>query len=163
VSLIRKALKPFVFSDGTCIPAGSRLLCAAGPIQNDNDYYADPTVFNGFRFVVDGSVSGPLRKTLASTGASYLPFGYGKHAWCVQSLLLDPKRRPLLINTNQSPGRFFAASQLKLILAHVLLTYDVKHEVEGIRPPNHWIVRTRLPNLSAKLMFRRRAALAEAS
>lgn len=55
-----------------------------------------------------------------------------------------------------SPGRFFAANELKGMLAHVVLTYDVKMEQEGVlpRPMNFGFLWG--PNRSAKVMFRRR-------
>ena len=55
-----------------------------------------------------------------------------------------------------SPGRFFAANELKAILAHILLNYDVKMANGGGRPENMWFGRSALPNTKAEMLFRKR-------
>jgi hypothetical protein len=55
-----------------------------------------------------------------------------------------------------SPGRYFAANEMKTMLAHILVTYDVKLENEGVRPPNECFATYILPNQTAKVMFRKR-------
>jgi hypothetical protein len=62
----------------------------------------------------------------------------------------------LLILIWCSPGRFFASTELKGMLAYVVMTYDVKFEDEGIRPPNIWFERRCIPNMKAKMLFRAR-------
>jgi hypothetical protein len=37
------------------------------------------------------------------------------------------------------------------------MTYDIKLENEGVRPPNQWLGDICLPNREAKVMFRKRA------
>jgi cytochrome P450 len=54
------------------------------------------------------------------------------------------------------PGRFFAGNELKAMMAHVLLNYDIRSEVEGVRPANLHLGQTTLPNPSAKVLFRKR-------
>jgi hypothetical protein len=55
-----------------------------------------------------------------------------------------------------SPGRFFAANELKAMLAHILLSYDVKMADGGGRPENIWFGRSSLPNTKAEVLFRKR-------
>jgi hypothetical protein len=55
-----------------------------------------------------------------------------------------------------SPGRFFAANEMKTLLAHILVTYDVKFENEGVRPENQCFSTYILPNSKAKVMIRKR-------
>lgn len=55
-----------------------------------------------------------------------------------------------------SPGRWFGTIELKAMLAHVVLHYDVKFEREGVRPENEWYVSSNMPNQKAEVMFRRR-------
>jgi hypothetical protein len=62
----------------------------------------------------------------------------------------------LYITFFASPGRFFAATELKAMLAHVLLSYDVKFESEGVRPASVRFGPSSLPNRSATVMFRKR-------
>jgi hypothetical protein len=57
-----------------------------------------------------------------------------------------------------SPGRFFAVNELKAMLVHVLLTYDVKLETEGVRPADRWSVLAVTPNPTAMVMFRKRSS-----
>ena len=52
-----------------------------------------------------------------------------------------------------SPGRFFAATELKSMLAHIVVTYDIKLEDDTPRPRAR---ASTLPDLSAKVVFRRR-------
>lgn len=54
-----------------------------------------------------------------------------------------------------SPGRFFAVTELKLMLAYTLLNFDVKTK-EGQRPPNVEIFGSILPNMKAEILYRRR-------
>ena len=54
-----------------------------------------------------------------------------------------------------SPGRFFAANEVKALLAHILVTYDFKVE-EGKRAPRILnIGPMRVPE-KANIMFRKR-------
>ncbi|EKM61817.1 uncharacterized protein PHACADRAFT_191008 [Phanerochaete carnosa HHB-10118-sp] len=54
------------------------------------------------------------------------------------------------------PGRFFAANELKAMMAHVIVNYDVKFEKEGIRPENVYTGLTIQPDPDAKILFRKR-------
>ncbi|KAF8165943.1 cytochrome P450 [Crassisporium funariophilum] len=128
----RKVLKDFMFSDGTLIPAGSTLRVNSYGSHHNEDLYPSPHSFQGFRFVNEDSLK---QIPSAKPTLDYNPFGYGKHA---------------------CPGRFFAAAQLKLMLAHIVTTYDVKTEVEGVRPDSVWSEASVIPNLSAKILFRKR-------
>jgi len=55
-----------------------------------------------------------------------------------------------------SPGRFFAANELKSMLAHIVVTYDVKLEDNTTRPPSLRIGSMAAANPRAKVMFRNR-------
>jgi cytochrome P450 len=54
------------------------------------------------------------------------------------------------------PGRFFAGNELKAMMAHLLLKYDIRAEVEGVRPPNSNVGQSIMPNMAAKVLFRKR-------
>ena len=56
----------------------------------------------------------------------------------------------------RSPGRYFAVVELKAMLAHILITYDIKMENEGVRPPDTWLASICMPNRAAKVLFRKR-------
>lgn len=54
-----------------------------------------------------------------------------------------------------SPGCFFAAITLKAMMAHLMLTYDIKLENEGVWPPDTWLGAYCVPNQKAKVLFRK--------
>lgn len=136
VTMTRKALKDFTFSDGTFIPAGTIVSAASDATHFDGHFYDNPEVFNPWRFADMRSEDGEGTKhQMVSTSNEYIPFGHGRHA---------------------CPGRFFAANELKGMMAHVVLTYDVKMEKEGVIPEPTWIATNCMPNDKAEVMFRRR-------
>ena len=57
-----------------------------------------------------------------------------------------------------SPGRFFAASELKAMLAYIVVNYDMKIANDGPRPENIYIRFNVVPNPRGAVMFRRRKA-----
>ena len=59
-----------------------------------------------------------------------------------------------------SPGRFFAANELKALLAFLLVNYDFEFagDAPTMRPPNVHFAEAVIPNPSARLMFRKRRA-----
>ncbi|KAI9569394.1 cytochrome P450 [Boletus coccyginus] len=136
VTLSRKALKDFTFSDGTFIPKGTSVAAATLSLHNDKNLYGNPEVFDPFRFAEMREDDGKGAKhQFASTSIEYLPFGHGRHA---------------------CPGRAFAANTLKSMLAHVVVTYDVKLEDNATLPAN-WHIGTFIKaNSRAKVMFRNR-------
>ena len=69
-----------------------------------------------------------------------------------------PERPMLAHGFNYSPGRFFAVNELKIMLAHVLMHYDVKFAQEGVRPPNKYFSEVVMPDMKAEVMFRKRRA-----
>ncbi|KAM6499133.1 Cytochrome P450 [Amanita muscaria] len=136
LTMIRKTMKDFTFADGTTIPAGSTLGVPFNAVHTDPDIYADPETFDGFRFEKLREQDGENNKyQVVSLSADYVLFGYGRHA---------------------CPGRFFATNQLKVMLAHILLNYDVKMP-DGKGRPRNWVFGTHIaPDFRAKVLFRKR-------
>ena len=54
-----------------------------------------------------------------------------------------------------SPGRFFAVNEVKTLLAHILVTYDIKVEEGKQAPRTRLITSVRVPE-KANVMFRKR-------
>ena len=139
--MMRKSLKTFTFFDGTVIPRGAFIFTAA---QANPSVYPNTDVFDGFRFSnfekeqqgndPRPNLGGSIRFRLVTTTPDYLVWGYGRHA---------------------CSGRFFAALLLKLVLAHVVLRYDVKFE-NGGRPEDVIVGFNRLPNPHGKVLLRKR-------
>ncbi|KAF7305651.1 Cytochrome P450 [Mycena chlorophos] len=142
VNINRIVVNPngFTFSDGTHLPQGTFLTAATHATHHDPDNYADPEVFDGFRFAKmrlseeGGMDKGSIKLQMVAPDVKYLSFGLGRHA---------------------CPGRFFAVNELKLMLAYILEHYDVKLESPE-RPPTEWFGTLAAANRFGKVMFRKR-------
>ena len=55
-----------------------------------------------------------------------------------------------------SPGRFFAANELKIMMANLVLKYDIKFADGSRRPKNEWMATTIQPSATAQVLFRKR-------
>ncbi|KAJ6524863.1 cytochrome P450 [Mycena vulgaris] len=144
VSMLRKVVAKdgFTFGDGTFLPHGAFLSVASRPASMDSANYANAEVFDGFRFArerdearAEGGDGGVFKHHMVSTGAAHLIFGHGKHA---------------------CPGRFFAAAELKAMLAHLLINYDIKAQTEGVRPKDFVFGVFNGPDPKGKIWVRRR-------
>lgn len=131
--------------DGLHIPCGAHVAVSAVGIHNDEKYYTKPATYDAFRYVrqresIDRAEQGAdndyLKKAnfgLVSTSAEFQPFGHGRHA---------------------CPGRFFAANELKLLLAYMVLNYDIEPLSE--KPEGTWIATFAVPATKATIRVRRR-------
>ncbi|KAF8581004.1 cytochrome P450 [Ramaria rubella] len=129
-SMTRRAMKEYTFSDGTRLPKGT-FVSVAALRHLDEEVYNNASSFNGFRF---SEIPDEARNNnqMVATKIDYLAFGHGRHAY---------------------PGRFFAANELKIMLAHVLLTYDIKMDA----PPRDLAFGfTFIPDDKAEVLFRKR-------
>jgi len=134
--LKRLVMKDFTFSDGITIPAGNLITVPMLPIHLDPEIYNDPKRFDGFRFEKMRREGGEDAKhKLASLDLDYLVFGNGRQA---------------------CPGRFFAAVELKTILAYVLLNYDIKMVNDAGRPTSLHNGPEIMPDSTAEVLFRKR-------
>ncbi|PAV19648.1 cytochrome P450 [Pyrrhoderma noxium] len=138
-AMSRKVMKDYTLSDGTFLPAGTTVTANLAATHRDETFYENPEVFDGFRFerMRESSVDEGLKNQMVQTSTNYLAFGHGRHA---------------------CPGRFFAVNELKAMMVHILLNYDVKLEDEGVRPPNEINGLRLAPNREAKVLFRKRRA-----
>ncbi|KAL9109057.1 MAG: hypothetical protein Q9227_006297 [Pyrenula ochraceoflavens] len=134
---------------GVHLPRGTKVSVPAYCIMGDEAAYAAARTFMPFRFSEQRNSNSPVhgggdhsqktdhvrraRNALPTTNPDFLVFGYGRHA---------------------CPGRFFAAAELKLVLAHALLKYDF--EILPKKPEGSWVGVTRLPALKATIRVKRR-------
>ena len=58
--------------------------------------------------------------------------------------------------TLDSPGRFFAANELKAMLAYIVLSYDLKIGGDGKRPANIYYANGVIPAVNGRVLFRKR-------
>ncbi|KAJ7201912.1 cytochrome P450 [Mycena pura] len=153
------AKEGFTFSDGTTVPHGATLtvpitvhrdhgLADSGVPSHGTDVYPQAEVFDGFRVArmhskglaeLDDAGEGTrtFNRHMVSTDPEHLVFGHGRHA---------------------CPGRFFAATELKAMLAHILINYDIRAEREGLdgRPKDVVFGMFGSPSASGKVWFRQR-------
>ncbi|KAI6036052.1 cytochrome P450 [Pisolithus microcarpus] len=136
LALPRIAMSDLTLADGTFIPQGTTLAFPVHRMHHDDAVFENPDTFEPFRFAKTRSkeLNGAGHQ-MTTLGPDVLLFGLGTHA---------------------CPGRFFAATVLKTMLAHIVMSYDVKLEDDTFRPQALRIGRSIVPNPTAKVMFRKR-------
>lgn len=138
LTLMRLALRDFTFSDGTTVPAGQFVAAAKVSTHFNDAIYDDPNEFNPWRFLsLDEDQEESTSHQMAHVTPEYLPFSIGVHA---------------------CPGRFFVAQELKIMLAHVVLHYDICLKEPGTLPRSMAFTNYNSPSDSATALFRKRRA-----
>ncbi|PIL33520.1 cytochrome P450 [Ganoderma sinense ZZ0214-1] len=139
-SVTRKAMKEVTLSNGTVIPKGALVVAASYPTHHDDAIYENANTFDPFRFSRMREVEGEgMKHQFVNTSPEYISFGHGRHA---------------------CPGRFFAANELKAILAYIVVNYDLKIAGDGERPPNMYIAANVVPSPKGEILFRKRKVTA---
>ncbi|KAF8477701.1 cytochrome P450 [Russula ochroleuca] len=137
LAVSRLALRPFTFSNGVTVPAGTLVSIPASTTHTDERIYPNPDEFDGFRFAKLRESEGDTltsRHQTVSTSTEHLAFGIGRHT---------------------CPGRFFAVNEVKALFAHIVATYDVKFEEGKGVPREVCIAGLRFPG-NSNVMFRTR-------
>lgn len=128
----RYASEEINFADGTMIPKGSTVFIA-NVAMRDPKFYPSPDTFDPYRFSKSRE-AGDSSAYLVSPSPEHIGFGLGRHA---------------------CPGRFFAANEIKIVLSHMLLKYDIKlPEDSSAAPSTSGIFLDSNP--TARLIVRRR-------
>lgn len=143
--------------NGVHVPQHTSIMVSAHEIMRDDDNYPNGAQFNPFRFSygryqaqpnkskqqVDSTadkkpqgavLASPVRAQsldAVTVDTTFLPFGSGKHA---------------------CPGRFFVSQQIKLVLVHVLSSYEIALMDE--RPPEIWLGTEKMPDVKSQLKIR---------
>ncbi|TKA77302.1 hypothetical protein B0A55_04341 [Friedmanniomyces simplex] len=128
----RYARTDFQFKDGTLIPRGYIVygnIPVLHKILSEEDAQFDG--FRSSRLAEEGG-SGKKQPQFVSTGADYLNFGHGRHA---------------------CPGRFFASAEVKLILASLILRYDMAL-IPGTKPMRLYVGMTKIPETKLKIRMK---------
>jgi cytochrome P450 len=131
-------MKGFTLSNGQYIPAGVNIEVPSHAVYMDDENYPSGTTFDGFRAYKlrqAGGASNIARNQFVTTNEQNLGFGYGRHA---------------------CPGRFFAANEIKMMLARIIVEYDFKNP-EGVVGRYENIERGRgtSPDASKALLFKK--------
>lgn len=129
-------------SSSITIPHGVNVGVPMHSIHMDPDYHPNPTHFSPFRFAPS---SNPLSDT-----PSTAPSGYAKSLVTLDHTFLGFGYRQFAC-----PGRHIASHVMKVIMANVLLNYEVEQLKE--RPAQVNLMELRFPMVMTKLRVRRRA------
>lgn len=137
VTMLRHVTSPdgLRLSTGHVIPHGAVVGVSNHMVTQS---YPDAGTFDGFRFHKMRQQPGhDIRHQFVTTGPDALSFGHGNHA---------------------CPGRFFAANEIKVILAHLLQNFDIKLEDGEGRPENHHRGAIVSPSATGKVLLRKRTS-----
>jgi cytochrome P450 len=137
VNYNRLLLQDITLTDGVRLPAGV-IVCTAGAARSkDPLLYANPSQFNALRYFNEAKVSNdPSKLLFTSTSQGDSWFGYGWQA---------------------CPGRWYAESQIKLILAILLTGYEFGFpDGQSERPSNFEADEKILPSTTQNITFQRR-------
>ncbi|KAL9619895.1 MAG: hypothetical protein Q9160_005542 [Pyrenula sp. 1 TL-2023] len=143
-ALLRRVVSPagLPISPSITIPHGVTVGVPMHSIHMDPDYHPNPTEFSPFRFAPPSHPSSPAptlnlnseySKSLVTLDATFLGFGYRQFA---------------------CPGRHIAAHVMKVIVATMLLKYEVGPLKE--RPSQINLMELRIPRMGTTLKVRRR-------
>lgn len=105
-------MTPFTLPNGQHIPSGVTIEVPAVAVNSDSSVFPTADRFDPLRFYDlrqqardRGAVEAAAQNQFVSVSQDSLTFGYGRHA---------------------CPGRFFAANEIKMILAVALMGYEFK-------------------------------------
>jgi cytochrome P450 len=82
--MTRLALRPFTFSNGVTIPAGTLVSIPASAVHTDERTFSNPDEFEGFRFSELRESEGDAmtgRHQTVSVSSEQLASGLGRHTW----------------------------------------------------------------------------------
>ncbi|KAG6357569.1 hypothetical protein INS49_013446 [Diaporthe citri] len=134
VAVQRVATEDIKLSDGLLIPKDHTIV-TPGYGMWDSNVYPNADTFDGHRFLrIREQPEHEHGAQLVTTGPNHLGSGHGKRA---------------------CPGRFFAAMEAKIALAHLLLNFDLKL-APGTDPKVLDVGFALMPDPTAKVMIRRR-------
>jgi len=136
VGLSRTTIAEGQLEDGTVIPKGFECAIDLKRLHRDSENYPNPHVFDPFRFSkLREEEQSDVRYGYTTVDKNYLVFGAGRHA-CA--------------------GRFFASMMLKIVLARLLLAYDLSLPSNTVKPKNVTFNAGIVPDTKAEIVFKRR-------
>ncbi|KAJ5535252.1 hypothetical protein N7527_001506 [Penicillium freii] len=132
--------------NGIELPKGAYVSFLGRPLQCNPETFEDPFKYDPFRFSrvrekaprdeKGRSITSNL--SFVSTSPEHLPFGHGGHS---------------------CPGRFLVDFEVKMIVAYLLMNYDVEFlaEYNGQRPANRWMAEALMLPSGARIRIKRRS------
>jgi hypothetical protein len=76
------------------------------------------------------------------------------HGKLIQMQLLRSQSAIMTDYVQLSPGRFFVSYELKMLIAYMVMNYDIKPL--PVRPPNKWFGRHIVPPMKKAIRVRRK-------
>ncbi|PGH19028.1 hypothetical protein AJ79_00062 [Helicocarpus griseus UAMH5409] len=139
LSLYRLLQVPLQLSAGPKLPKGSVICVDSYHIHNSPQLWEDPEAFDPMRFYKLRQKPGhEARHQFSSLGSDSPGWGDGPQA---------------------CPGRQFAGNTIKIVLAHLLLNYDIELPPEQGKPKRHSMPNgTMQPDLGARIRIREKKA-----
>lgn len=120
-SFQRKVLQPFQLSNGQVIPADVIIELPACGVNADATVFPNPEKFDAMRWYnLRQSKEGSSDGTSKLTGAKAAEVTAGS-----QFVSVSPSSLTFGLGRHACPGRFFAANEIKMICAVLLMNYDV--------------------------------------
>ena len=142
-SMNRTVMKHIKLPDGSILKSGTQICVALLPASMNPDIFPSPGTFDGWRCLKfrtdrDGAVERSIGSQWDATSAQLhsLHWGYGNRT---------------------CPGRFLAVHMIKMLIAMIIVRYDIRNEVgEGVagRPKNAILDVRVQPDDKARLGFR---------
>lgn len=133
----RITTSPLALDDGSVVPKDTTVYFDMYHAHRSSEvqHNTDTAAYDGFRFSKLRENEGSPNKYLAATtGPDNLPFGHGAHS---------------------CPGRFFAVAEMKIVLAHLLLNYDIRIK-SGERPKTSYWGMAVVMDRNAKVLIRKK-------
>ncbi|KAH9906752.1 cytochrome P450 [Xylariomycetidae sp. FL2044] len=132
----RVAMDTVTLSDGLVIPRGTKISLPGGPMRYDRQFYEQADRFDGFRFYRPDEGETTIQRDFVGIEPGNLSWGNGRFT---------------------CPGRWYASAMLKLIVANLLLSYDISFpEGEIERPANRKYDLHVFPSSVQKIVLRPR-------
>lgn len=153
ISVRRKALSTFTFSDGSEVKKGEVACLPLRAMMRDPENYHEATAFDGFRFVNGDGTKNTSK--FAEGDRKYPLWGLGRRIW--YSSLSGHSFPGTDLTGSHSPGRYYSVHVIKVVVAHMILQYDIKMgdcSTDTTRT-FHWRSAT-IPKSTSTLSFRKR-------
>ncbi len=140
VGFDRKVTSTVKLSDGTVLLPGDTIAMPSGPMAQDQSYYDNPSIFDGYRFYREKAKGqDEAQKSeieYAGIEPGNLSWGHGRFS---------------------CPGRWYASLMMKFLLASLILEYDFEFsESQSVRPSNFVMDVHVLPDMQQKILVKKR-------
>ncbi|CAH0054979.1 unnamed protein product [Clonostachys solani] len=160
-AMVRQVMVDGVHTDtGLALPKGTLVSVVSQPMYTDENHFPNPNAFDPFRFVKlrdDDLKQQETQKpsqtdAIADSTAKQVGGSWSPHALISTANLLIFGR-----GRTSCPGRFLVDFQLKMLIHHLVLNYDIKlADTQAKSPTNGWLFEFLFPPKGVKILVKRR-------